>query len=112
MQSFWTAMAGAGINLLFNGIFLFGGLGIQGAALATFLSYFLAFLLRVKDTRMLLPFRLYKGRFLLNLLILCVQIVSLLTMFPMWRAVEGICLLLMIGINWKAYDSVRKKIAG
>ena len=105
-------MAGAGINLLFNGIFLFGGLGIQGAALATFLSYFLAFLLRVKDTRMLLPFRLYKGRFLLNLLILCVQIVSLLTMFPMWRAVEGICLLLMIGINWKAYDSVRKKIAG
>lgn len=46
--SFWTAMAGAVINLLLNRILIPTPLGIQGAAIATFVSYFAVFLLRSK----------------------------------------------------------------
>ncbi len=44
LLSFWSAMAGAGINLLLNGILIPSCMGIQGAAAATFTSYFIVFI--------------------------------------------------------------------
>ena len=52
--SFWTAMAGAVINVALN-LALISPLGIQGAAAATLVSYMTVFLLRAKTLEELFP---------------------------------------------------------
>lgn len=110
MSSFWTAMAGAGINLLLNGLLIPTGLGVQGAAIATFVSYFIVFLLRAKDARRLIPFRLYKKRLLLGCLLLCLQSLFMIGSWPMYQTVQAICLIALLTVNGKALWSVVRNL--
>ena len=55
-NSFWTALGACTVNLVMN-YFLIPEWGIQGAAVATFLSYFFCFWLRIIDARYYVPFR-------------------------------------------------------
>ena len=54
-NSGWTAFVACVVNLAMN-FFLIPELGIQGAALATFLSYFICFWVRIIDARYYVPF--------------------------------------------------------
>lgn len=55
--SFWTALLGAGSNVILN-LLLIPRIGILGAAAATLTSYVLVFLIRAVSIRKLLPFSL------------------------------------------------------
>lgn len=108
--SFWTAMAGAGINLFLNGILIPTELGPQGAAIATFASYFAVFLLRAKNARRLVPFRLRKKRLSLSCAALCLQSLFVLGALPMWQIMQAACLLFIIAVNGKGLWSVVRNL--
>lgn len=108
--SLWTAMAGAMINLLLNGVLIPNGLGVQGGAIATFVSYLTVFLLRAKSVGKLMPFRLYKGRVLLNCMILCLQSLFVWKAFPSWKEVQAVCMLLLLAVNGKALWAVIRNL--
>lgn len=55
--SFWTALLGAGSNVILT-LILIPRIGVMGAALATLASYILVFFVRAVSIRRLLPFPL------------------------------------------------------
>ena len=55
-NSFWTALVACGVNIPMN-FFLIPVWGIQGAAVATLLSYLICFWTRIIDARYYVPFR-------------------------------------------------------
>ena len=103
--SFWTSLLGAGINIILNAVWIPSPLGIQGAALATFASYFVVFLVRARNARQLIPFRLFKGILLRNTAILTVQILWIYFGLPGWQAVEILAVTTMLLLG-------RKQIVG
>ena len=56
VQSLVTSMIGAGINVILNLILIPTKLGAIGAAIATFFSYFVVFIIRARDTRRFIRF--------------------------------------------------------
>ena len=80
----YTTMAGALLNLLLNAL-LIPKFGVNGATVATFLSYLLVFCLRAVNTRRYIPFDLHLPRLLLNTGLLVVQAVIMLCA-PVWWA--------------------------
>lgn len=64
-NSFWTALAACSVNIAMN-YFLIPEWGIQGAAIATFLSYYICFWARIIDARYYVPFRFNGAKSLLN----------------------------------------------
>lgn len=88
LLAFGTSMAGAAVNILLNLLLIPTRLGIQGAVIATFASYFLVFIIRSKNARNLLPFRLYGGRIAASFLIMAIQIIWLVEALPMWQLVQ------------------------
>ena len=71
-NSFWTALAACIVNLIMN-YFLIPEWGIQGAAIATLLSYYICFWLRIVDARYYVPFSFNGGKSLLNTLVLVIM---------------------------------------
>ncbi|MBQ8926681.1 MAG: polysaccharide biosynthesis C-terminal domain-containing protein [Oscillospiraceae bacterium] len=65
-HSFWTASIAAGVNIILN-IVLIWRWGVHGAVIATFASYFVCYLVRIVDTRRLIPFKVHHVRFAVNL---------------------------------------------
>lgn len=112
LLSFWTAMAGAALNLGLN-LLLIPTIGIQGAALATLASYLLSFGIRAVSARRLLPFRLDGVRLAGNTVILAVQTVAMVCALPMQAAIQALCLGLLLAVNGKplrlVLRSFRKK---
>lgn len=86
--SFWTALLGAGINIGLNALLIPSPLGMQGAALATLASYVVVFLVRARNARHLIPFRLFKKVLLLSSAGLTVQILFLSFGWPGWWGVQ------------------------
>lgn len=112
--SFLTSMAGAVLNIALNWL-LIPRIGVQGAAVATLASYMLSFALRARSTRKLLPFRLYKGRLIVNTAVLCVQIVFIVAQLPGWYVVQAVCpaaLLIFNRTPIKASFGKMKRIKG
>ena len=116
MRTFLTAMVGAILNIILNLILIPGPLGIQGAAIATCVSYLVVFLIRAADVRRFIPFKLYTLGIIENCLILAVQIVFMVLELPGWIAVQIIGLAVMLWLNrtpllstFKRVLSMRKK---
>lgn len=99
--SFITSMVGAIINIILNLILIPSPLGVQGAAIATFISYFVVFIIRSVNARKYIPFKLYGGRVAVNTLLILVQTVFMVTEFKGWIAVQAVCILLLIAVNFK-----------
>lgn len=99
MRTFLTAMVGAVLNIILNLILIPGPLGIQGAAIATCVSYLVVFGIRAADVRRFIPFKLYTLGILENCLILTVQIVFMVLELPGWIAVQIVCMLLLLWLN-------------
>ena len=77
-HSFWTSLIAAGSNLILNGILIYYW-GVHGATIATFISYFLCYLVRIVDTRKLIYFEVNHLHFLSNLLVLFVMSIGAIT---------------------------------
>ena len=99
--SFITAMAGAAINIVLNFLLIPSPLGVQGAAIATFVSYFAVFLIRAVNSRKYIPFKLYGGYVAVNTVLILVQTVFMVLELPYWIAVQAVCLILLAVINFK-----------
>lgn len=68
-NSFWTSVLAAGINLPLNAL-LIPKYGIHGAVAATFVSYFISYVVRVVDARRFISFDINHLRFAVNLAVL------------------------------------------
>ena len=97
--SFWTSLSGAGTNIVLN-LWLIPRMGIQGAAVATFASCLVVFLIRLVNARQLLPFSLSGRKLALGVGILLLQTLFLLFRWPGWLPVQiaGLLALLLLGL--------------
>ena len=109
--SFWTALLGAGSNVLMN-FLLIPRIGVMGAALATLLSYVLVFLVRAVSIRRLLPFSLVVPTVLLDAALLILQAVFLTLQLPGWAPIQALCLALLLILNGKPLLLAAGKLFG
>lgn len=69
INSFWTSFAASAVNIILN-IFLIKRYGIQGASLATLISYFVCYAIRIFDARRYVPFKVNYVLFFSNIAVL------------------------------------------
>ncbi len=99
--NFLTTAAGAVINIVLN-LLLIPKLGANGAALATFASYFTVFLLRAVDTKRFVKIRFSSLKLALNTLLLLSQSLVLIFEIPGWIVIEIGITVLMLLLNLKS----------
>ena len=108
--SFVTSMAGAVINISLNLLLIPSPLGVQGAAIATFLSYFAVFIIRAVNSRRYIPFELNIRHIAVNTALIMVQTVFSVLELPLWIPVQAICVIALAAINLKFLLPFIKKI--
>lgn len=109
--SFWTALLGAGSNVLLN-LLLIPRIGIMGAALATLASYVLVFLIRAVSVRKILPFSLALPTLILDTALLAVQALTLTLQMRGWVPAQLACAALLLILNAKPLLLAVKKLFG
>ena len=115
MHSFLTAVAGTGLNLLLNFLFIprtgtFGG--ALGAAIATLIGYAAVWVLRMADVPRLLRFRLYLPRQLCSLALLLAA-AAVMTAGAGWSVYVTLGLFLVLaGINFPALAAGARALLG
>lgn len=108
--SFLTAFAGALSNIILNLILIPSPLGVQGAAIATVLSYLIVFVIRCFNIKKYIPFNLHIGHIIANSVIVILQSVVMIFEIKYWIFIEINCLLLMFIINYKFIAPFIEKI--
>ncbi len=98
MLSFYTAMIGALLNLGLNYLLIPTSLGANGAAIATFASYFVVFIIRAINTKKYMDFKMNLPILICNTLIVIAQSFILLSagtypVIPQILCVLAVCLL-------------------
>lgn len=115
MHSFLTAVAGTGLNLLLNFLFIprtgtFGG--ALGAAIATLIGYAAVWVLRMADVPRLLRFRLYLPRQLCSFALLLAA-AAVMTAGAGWSVYGTLGLFLVLaGINFPALAAGARALLG
>ena len=97
--SFITALIGAVVNIVLNLLLIPTPLGANGAALATFASYFVVFVIRAINSRSHIPFDLHTVKLTLNTVIIGVQTAFLLFENQYWIYVQIICIAVILAVN-------------
>ncbi|MBR6532859.1 MAG: polysaccharide biosynthesis C-terminal domain-containing protein [Clostridia bacterium] len=100
-NSFLTTMVGAVLNIILNFILIPSPLGVQGAAIATFVSYLIIFVIRAVNVIKYIPFKMYYKTVILNTAILVVQTVFMVCDLPFNIAVQTASIILMGILNFK-----------
>ena len=108
-MSFLTAFIGASSNIALN-LILIPVFKVQGAAMATVLSYLIVFIVRCISVKKYIPFKLHAGHIIINTLLLFVQAGAILYEVPYWMVIEGTCILVMVFINCKFLIGFAEKI--
>jgi O-antigen/teichoic acid export membrane protein len=101
IMSFITSAIGAFINISLN-ILLIPIWGAQGAAVATFASYFIVYMIRMIDTRRFIRFDTHNSKVLFNLIITTVQALIMVFEVKYWVLWELIIVLLITVVNAQA----------
>lgn len=108
-NSFYTSLVAAGLNLILNFI-LIARYGVHGAIVATFVSYFVCYLIRLFDARRYIPFDVSHGRFVLNLLVLFVMCYAAVTE-PAWLIpCQATALVVLMAVNFRSLLMTAKKL--
>ena len=124
VKSFLTAMSGALVNIVLNFILIpsslnlgsftlkCAGLGVQGAAIATLISYVTVFIIRALDTRKLLKFNMHIFRFVINAVLILIGAFVMLGIENTLLLVcaEAACLAVMLVINIKPIVNMIKNM--
>ena len=87
-----------GLNFVFN-FLLIPVWGPNGAAVATFISYFVVYIIRAMNTQRYIPFQLHNDKMVLNTLLLAIQAAALLSEAPYWILVQSAAILLIVAFN-------------
>ncbi len=110
--SFLTAFVGAASNITLNFLLIPSFFGVQGAAIATVLSYFLVFVIRCFNVKKYIPFKLYGVHIALNTVIITLQAVAMIIETKGWILIQAVCVLALILINYKFLIGFVNKILG
>lgn len=110
--SFLTALVGAASNIALNFLLIPSFLGVQGAAIATVLSYFIVFVVRCFNVKKYIPFKIYGGHITLNTVIITLQAVVMITEIKGWILIQAACILALALINFKFLIGFINKIFG
>lgn len=100
-NSFLTTMVGAAATLILTFVLIKTPLGVQGAAIATFVSYLLVFVIRAINASKYIPFNLYWLSVILNTAIIIVQTVFMVMDLPYNYLVQAVCVVLLAIVNFK-----------
>jgi O-antigen/teichoic acid export membrane protein len=100
-NSFLTTMVGAIATLVLTLLLIKTPLGVQGAAIATFVSYLLVFVIRAINASKYIPFKLYWSTVILNTLIIIVQTVFMVKGLPYNTLVQAVCVIALAVANFK-----------
>lgn len=100
-HSFWTALVAAVINIVLN-IFLIYTMGIIGAAIATFVSYFVCYCIRITDARRFIWFEVNHAKFVANTGILFLLGIVVVDAPPFWIWILAFGLIFMTLYNFGA----------
>ena len=108
-NSFWTALGACVVNLVMN-YFLIPVWGIQGAALATFLSYFFCFWLRIIDARYYVPFKFNGIKCFTNTILLLVMCAIVIANAPLKYLWTFIIAAVILAMNFRSLLITAKKL--
>jgi O-antigen/teichoic acid export membrane protein len=100
-NSFLTTMVGAIATLVLTLLLIKTPLGVQGAAIATFVSYLLVFVIRAINASKYIPFKLYWSTVILNTLIIIVQTVFMVKGLPYNTLAQAVCVIALAVANFK-----------
>ena len=107
-NAFYTILIVAAANIFLN-LGLIPIFGIQGAAFATFLSYFICYCIRMSDARRYVPFRFSAVKTGVNTLLLLLMSIPIIFGFDKWFIYELPIAAVIAFNNYKAvFDTVRK----
>jgi len=108
--SFFTSIPGPVSNIILNLLLIPSPLGVQGAAIATVISYILVFVIRMFNVKKYIDFKLYKGHILINTCIIFIQAVTMITEIEGWIIWQAGCVLLLLAVNFKFLMAFIEKI--
>lgn len=100
-NSFITTMFGAVLNIVLNFILIPSPLGVQGAAIATFVSYLLIFVIRAINATKYIPFKMYWQSVIINTVILLAQTVFMVCELPFNIYLQAVLLIALLITNFK-----------
>ena len=106
---FKTSVIGAVINIVIN-IILIPLIGINGAALGTMFSFFIVWLLRIRDTKQFVDIKINKIKLSSTFLIILIQILILYSNINSEYVFQGLMLITIILLNLKEIKILIKKI--
>ena len=109
-NSFYTALVTCVVNLLLNWL-LIPEWGIQGASVATVLSYYVCFWLRIIDARYYVPFRFNALRSIFNTVILGIMCVMVIFAPKNYILYQVILTLVVLAGNYQAILDTFRKLA-
>ena len=105
-----SASIGAAVNLVLNAI-LIPLIGVQGAAVATTISYITVFIYRLFDTRKYLKIAFTSKMFLSSMTVLMVS-VALFLPVPASYIVEAVSVIIFAVLNYKEFRTVFSSTVG
>ena len=108
-NSFWTALVACSVNIVLN-IALIPEWGIQGASIATFLSYYVCFWVRIIDARYYVPFRFSMIRSLINTTLLFIMAWVIIAAPKLWIPCLIALFIVVTGLNFNALLLTVKKL--
>ena len=97
--SFITSMIGAIINIGLNILLIPTALGPNGAAIATFASYFIVFVIRAVNTQKYIRFNMHPIKLTINTLLAGIQAFCMVVETPGWIFVQIAVLVLIFALN-------------
>ena len=108
-NSFWTSLIACAVNIILN-IELIPEWGIQGASIATFLSYYICFWARIIDARYYIPFGFSWKKSAVNTV--SILVMCLLTVFqpPFYIAYVAVLTVLVTFLNYKSLLATAMKL--
>ncbi len=107
---FWTSLLGASTNIVLNLLLIPSPLGVQGAAIATMVSYIVLFIVRAVSTHRLIPMQMHKTKLVLGTLILLVQSVFIVMDIDGWIIVQAISALLLFALYGRVLTAGSRRI--
>ena len=85
---------------------------MQGAAIATVLSYFIVFVIRCLNATKYIPFNLQISRVIANTLVITLQAVVMVLEIKGWIIIQALCVLALGSLNYKFLIGFVNKILG
>lgn len=104
-----TTLTGAASNILLN-LILIPRFGISGAAIATFASFMLVFVIRLIDTRKYIVIHWSPVRFCISFILLMIQIVVMINDWGAVYIIQSVCLAGLIAVNFSPLLNGIKKL--